>query len=202
MHIYSKTWLSTSKITRMVSLDWLINFSSWKKAGVLLSLNFALQAIIILIIYPLISTSMEPLDVQVGLTSESLNSFFNEIGTTGREYYFLNEMTVDMLFPLVYSFAYSLLLIELIKSCELISSSLKYIALLPFGIGISDVIENVHILAAIHSYPEQSDLLINSLFIANLSKHSLTVFVLSAVFLLICWLVGMKVNRRLTKPSR
>ncbi|MEH6534570.1 MAG: hypothetical protein V7735_25005 [Photobacterium frigidiphilum] len=182
-------------------MDWLINFSSWKKAGVLLSFNFALQAIILLIIYPLISTSIEPLDVQVGLTSESIIYFFNEIGMAGREYYFLNEITVDMLFPLVYSFAYSLLLIELIKSCNLIGSPLKYLALLPFGIGISDIIENIHILTAIHSYPEQSDLLIKSLFIANMSKHSLTVFVLSVVFLLICWLVGMKVNRRL-KQSR
>ncbi|MGF1736838.1 hypothetical protein [Photobacterium satsumensis] len=183
-------------------MNWLINFSSWKKAGVLLSLNFALQAIILLIIYPLISASIDPLDVQVGLTSESVNSFFNEIGTAGRKYYFLNEMTVDMLFPLVYSFAYSLLLIELIKSCELISSSLKYIALLPFGIGASDVIENVHILVAIHSYPAKSELLINGLFIANMSKHSLTVLVLSAILLLTCWLVGMKVNRRVTKSSR
>jgi hypothetical protein len=179
----------------MVTVDWLINFSSWKKTGVLLSLNFALQAIILLIIYPLICTSIAPLDVQVGLTSEYLNFFFNEIGTAGRASYFLNEMTVDMFFPLVYSFAYSLLLIELIRSCELISSSLKYIALLPFGIGMSDVIENVHILAAIHSYPEQSDLLINGLFIANMAKHSLIMILLLVVFLLICWLVKMKVSR-------
>ncbi|MGF1760480.1 hypothetical protein L4D76_21630 [Photobacterium sagamiensis] len=182
-------------------MDWLIKFSSWKKAGVLLGLNFALQAIILLIMYPLISTSIEPLDVQVGLTSESINFFLSEIGSSGRKYYYLNEITVDMLFPLVYSFAYSLLLIELVKSCKLISSPLKYIALLPFGIGISDVIENVHILAAIQSYPEQSDFLINSLFIANMFKHSLTMIVLSAVFILIFRVVGVKVNRRL-KQSR
>lgn len=178
-------------------MGWLIGFSSWKKVAVFLGLNFSLQAIIVLIIYPEISLSITPLDVQFGLTSESVYQFLNDIGASGRALYYLNEMTLDMLFPVVYSLAYMLLFIELVKLCKLTNSLFKYLALLPFGIAISDVVENIYILKAINLYPVQSDPLINNLVIANMAKHGLSVISLFVALVLIFRVLGLRIMHRL-----
>lgn len=178
----------------------LFNYSSWKKAGVFLAINFILQAIILQLIYPLVSTSIEPLDIQIGLTVDSVITFLDSIGPEGRNYYFWNELTLDMLFPLVYSIAYTLLLVELIKVCHLQVNAIKYVALLPLGIGISDIIENIHILIVIHQYPSLSETHIQTLSIANMLKHGLTIVVLLAIGILTIQFVKMKIRGRFTKP--
>ena len=185
----------------MTMMDRLFNFSSWKIAGGLLGFNFILQALILLVIYPMISTTTTPLDVQIGLTPDLITSYFNEIGEVGRKYYLLNEMTIDMLFPLVYSFAYALLLVELIKSLKLTGSAVKYIALLPFGIGLSDIIENTLIITGLQIYPTQNSTFESALIYANMAKHGLTFVALLSVCIFVIWLVFSKVSRRKTQSN-
>lgn len=186
----------------MVILNWLITFSSWKKACLFLTLNFILQSVILLVMYPLISTTVKPLDVQFALNPDVIMGFFNEISLSGMESYRLNEMTVDMVFPLIYSFAYSLLLIELMKSCRVIHSALKYIALLPFAIALFDIVENINIVLAINQYPDVNDFVYKMMFVANLSKHIITLIVLSALLILALWLGVSKITNRLTNKNR
>ncbi len=187
--------------TRKVILNGLITFSSWKKAGVFLILNFILQAAILFFVYPLVSSTVEPLDVQISLNPEIIKGFFNTISLTGLEIYRLNEMTVDMVFPLIYAFAYSLLLIELMKSCHVIHSTLKYIALLPFVIALFDVLENINIILAINQFPEVNHFIYKLIFVANLSKHIMTLIVLSALLILIVCLAVSKATHRLMKKN-
>ncbi|WP_299494709.1 hypothetical protein [uncultured Shewanella sp.] len=182
-------------------MNGLITFSSWKKAGVFLILNFILQAAILFFVYPLVSSTVEPLDVQISLNPEIIKGFFNTISLTGLEIYRLNEMTVDMVFPLIYAFAYSLLLIELMKSCHVIHSTLKYIALLPFVIALFDVLENINIILAINQFPEVNHFIYKLIFVANLSKHIMTLIVLSALLILIVCLAVSKATHRLMKKN-
>lgn len=152
------------------------------------------QAIILLVMYPLVSTTVEPLDVQVTIVPEAIMGFFNKISASGMEYYLINEMTVDMLFPFIYSLAYSLLLIELMKSCDIINSGFMYISLLPFAIALSDVVENINIVVAINIYPEMNDLVYKIIFVSNLAKHVVSVLVLLALVVLTLWLGVLKVK--------
>ncbi|WP_298769937.1 hypothetical protein [uncultured Shewanella sp.] len=183
-------------------MNGLITFSSWKKAGVFLILNFILQIIILFFVYPLVSSTIEPLDVQVALSPEIIKEFFNTISSSGMEVYRLNEITLDMVFPLIYAFAYSLLLIELMKSCHVIHSTLKYIALLPFVIALFDVIENINVIIAINQLPDVNKLIYKILFVANLSKHTVTLIVLSALLILIVWLGASTITNRLTNKNK
>lgn len=153
-----------------------------------------LQAIILFVMYPLVSTTVEPLDVQVAIDPETIMGFFNQICSSGMAYYRLNQMTVDMLFPIIYSLTYSLLLIELMKSCAIINSGFKYVSLLPFAIALSDVVENINILVAINRYPEMSDLVYEVIFVSNLAKHFVSVLVLLAIVVLTLWLGALKIK--------
>lgn len=176
-------------------MNWLYRYASWKKAGVFLALNFTLQGIILLIIYPKISATLQPLDIQVGLTAEIIEEFLGAIGSDGRALYFFNESVPDMLFPIVYAFAYALLLVQLIKACGQLYTPLKYLALLPFAIGLFDLLENLQILIAIHSYPAINHTLVQGLTSANLAKHALTMLVSSALAVLLFWLTCNRLCR-------
>lgn len=177
-------------------MRWLISFSSWKKVGVLLGLNFTIQAIILFIIYPAISPSTSPLDIQVALTPASVDTFLASIGESGRRLYYINESIVDMLFLLVYACTYVLLLIELFKSTGLAASRLVYLALLPFTIALADMIENFQILISLDLYPIQSEAVIHILFLANMAKHGLTAISLVVVLVLILRVLALKCQFR------
>ncbi|WP_154650810.1 hypothetical protein [Reinekea blandensis] len=176
-------------------MDRLFAFSNWKKAGVFLAVNFFVQAIIVWIIYPQISPTLQPLDVRVGLTPETIAQFLSDIGSAGRDLYFINEATLDMLFPLIYSFAYALLLIELLKANELHHSLARYWVLVPLGIGLCDVSENLFLLSTIHSFPDQNSLVAQGLGIANMAKHGLTIVGIGLIFFYAGRLVLVKKRR-------
>ncbi|QIL91686.1 hypothetical protein ACONUD_10265 [Microbulbifer harenosus] len=170
-------------------MHWLYRYASWKKAGFFLALNFTLQAIILLVFYPEISATLEPLDIRVGLTADAIEDFLGAIGSDGRALYFFNESVPDMLFPVAYAFAYALLMVQLIKACGQVHTPLKYLALLPFAIALSDILENLQMLVAIHSYPTIAPALVRGLAAANLAKHIFTTLVVSALGVLFVWLL-------------
>ncbi|WP_160152758.1 hypothetical protein [Microbulbifer sp. ALW1] len=176
-------------------MNWLFRYASWSKAGLFLALNFALQAVIVLVIYPMISADTDPLDIQMGLTLERVTGFLEQIGSDGRTLYFYNEATLDILFPLVYSIAYALLTVELIKSCGQVRTPLRYLALLPFAIAMCDLLENIQILVAIQSYPMITNAQVTYLAAANMGKHMFTMLLLSTLGVLLIWLAFIHLCR-------
>ncbi|WP_105101725.1 hypothetical protein [Microbulbifer pacificus] len=176
-------------------MHWLYRYASWKKTVLFLALNFALQAIILLIMYPKISATLEPLDVRVGLTATAIGDFLSAIGSDGRALYFFNESVPDMLFPPAYAVAYALLMAQLVRGCGQVQTPLRYLPLLPFAIALCDLLENLQILAAISSYPDVSDTLAQGLATANLAKHIFTALVLSALGVLLFWLACSRLWR-------
>lgn len=176
-------------------MNWLFRISTWKRARTLLALNFSLQAIILLGIYPLIHHTADPLDTQIGLNEASIRAFLHEIGNDGRRLYFINELTLDMLFPVTYALAYGLLMVLLIKGCGQAQTPLRYLALMPFAIALCDLVENTHILMAIHSWPILSSAVVSTLALANLCKHILTLLFISALSVLLFWTLGLRLWR-------
>lgn len=180
-------------------MNWLFSFSTWRKTAYLLAANFSLQALMLLIIYPMLGTTAEPLDTRVGLNEIAIREFLQEIGSAGRKLYAINELTLDMLFPVIYALAYTLLLVQLVKACGQKKTPLKYLALLPLAIALCDLIENGHILYAIHVWPGLNSTLVTGLATANLCKHILTLILLSALSVLLFWALGLRAWRQ---PSR
>lgn len=179
-------------------MNWLFKISTWRTTAVLLAANFTLQAIIFLLIYPMISATTEPLDTRVGLSEATIRAFLQEIGMEGRKIYALNELTLDMLFPMTYAVAYALLVVQLVKSCGQKQTPLKYLALLPIAIALCDVLENTLIVLGIQSWPVLNSNLVPSLAAANLCKHILNLLLLSALSVLLFWALGLRAWRQPT----
>jgi hypothetical protein len=137
-------------------IKFLIRYASWRNTIGLLTIQFALQAMILFWLYPLIGGKGVPLDMRTGLSPAEIYEYLTSIGPGGRKIYALNESTLDMLFPLFYSFAYAFLFLRLISGMAGERSRWHLIGLLPFVIAIADFFENVSILGTIAAYPIRS----------------------------------------------
>lgn len=175
----------------------LMAISSWRSATILLAVSLALMATIQFIMYPKVTNTLKPLDVQVALSTEAIEEFIGSLEPQQIKAYQINQTTVDMLFPLSYSVALSILILQLCKTASIKNRLLLGACFLPFGVAVFDVAENIQIMAALHTYPDLHDALVSGLIIANTVKHLLTATTLSVVLLLI----GCLIYRRLRQPT-
>ena len=174
----------------------LMAISSWRSAAILLAVSLALMATIQFIMYPQVTKTLKPLDVQVALSGTEIEEFIGSLEPQQIKAYQINQTTVDMLFPLFYSVALSVLILQLCKTAAVQNKWLLDACFLPFGVAVFDVAENIQIMAALHTYPDLNDALVSGLIIANTVKHLLTATTLSVVLLL----VGCLIYRRLRQP--
>ncbi|WP_288132598.1 hypothetical protein [Microbulbifer sp.] len=175
-------------------MQWLARVSSWKVAGIFLAVNFAIQAIMVIGIYPGISENLKPLDFQMNLTAETIQQYLTTIGEDGRALYSFNLILPDMLFPLCYACAYALVLMQLIKGCDQAQSPLQYFPLLPLVVALCDIIENIHILTAIRQFPELPPETTSWLVAANTGKYIVAMIVLTTLTVLGCWFAVIKLS--------
>src|SRR5512134_129708 len=90
----------------------LVRFATWRNTILLLADQFAVQGLILFVLYPLIVGLS--LDVSFGLSVPEIQEYLGSIGDGGRNLYAFNEAVVDVLFPLLYSTAYAFLLLRLL----------------------------------------------------------------------------------------
>lgn len=166
-------------------LQYLIKHSTWRLTLVLLAINFALQAIILLMSYPACCAAHTPLDILFLLQQNTVYDFFNQIGEQGRRLYLINELSLDILFPIFYAAAYSCLLAKLLQYNQLQHSRWLRGLYLPLGIACADVCENLHISALLITYPQPSAYWLQGLVVANFLKHTLSLLTLGFVVLLL-----------------
>lgn len=144
----------------------------WRMTLLLLLANFLLQGLILGVSYPACCAALPPLDVSVLLNHASVYGFFAAIGAEGRTWYFINEISLDMLFPLAYGAAYFALLARLLCLNDLLFTRAWLLLWLPLGIALADVCENLHIAVLLAYYPQSFN--VTSLSVANFIKHSLS----------------------------
>jgi hypothetical protein len=178
-----KEWNGGGQHMRMIKV--LIRYASWRNTLGLFVIQFALQAMILFWLYPLIGGQGKPLDIRFGLSAVEINEYLTSIGSSVRKIYTLNECTLDMLFPLFYSFAYAFLLLRLILGIVSETSRWCLVSLLPFLIAIADLFENISILGTLAAYPIRSAPWANLVVFFNMIKHSMTLLVLVALFAVI-----------------
>lgn len=90
-------------------------------------------------------------DARPGYSVEEISRLFDNWGKEGRVIYRQMLLQVDLLYPLVYSFFFFLLLNFGVSSRY---PSYRYWAYLPFLTAIFDYAENLSILHLLHTYPE------------------------------------------------
>ena len=113
------------------------------------------------------SGGIGPLDLTFFPSAQQALAAIAAYGNEGRTFYATIELTADILYPIAYTFFYSLLITLLLRAAFDQNSSLQRLNLLPFGAWLFDLLENVCILTLLFSYPAQSSLVASALTIMN-----------------------------------
>lgn len=120
--------------------------------------------------------------------------YLASIGEAGRSWYMINQLTLDLLFPLAYGSAYIALFLWLMKKAE-VNIILYRLALIPLAIVVSDIIENVTIVVSIAKFPAIPGWLESGAAIASAAKQSAIAVTMTVAVVLLAVVLGKYLKR-------
>lgn len=105
------------------------------------------------------SDGVGPLDLFFFYTPEQAYAVVAAHGNAGRVFYRNFELTIDILYPIVYTLFLSLFISWLFQRGFAAGSKVQRLNLMPFGAWFFDLLENLGIVAMLSVYPAQPVLL-------------------------------------------
>lgn len=134
---------------------------AWAK-GWLVLVFLALDGFFMGFIMPLIGRLMKgwngtqtPLDLQFFSTPEKMYGMIQSYGEAGRAFYRSVELTVDILYPIIYALAFGLLISWLFQRGFKPESRMQKWNTLPLGAWLFDLLENLGIASMLSAFPAQ-----------------------------------------------
>ncbi len=104
------------------------------------------------------SNNMKLLDMMpTGYNFEYVKTLFNTLGESGREAYLYTQIPVDLIYPLLFSIAYCLLIAFFLNKLDKLNSVFYYICYLPVIAGFFDYMENFGIIVMLNKFPDLSE---------------------------------------------
>jgi hypothetical protein len=100
-----------------------------------------------------------PIDLQFFYTPEKAYTMVAAYGDAGRATYRTIELTIDILYPIVYTLFFSLLITWLFQRGFAADSKLQRLNVVPFGALLFDLLENTSIVAMLSLYPSTPTIL-------------------------------------------
>ena len=98
---------------------------------------------------------VSPLDLMFFYTPAQAFAMMDKYGAAGRAVYLKIELTADILYPIVYTLFYGLLLSWLFQRAFRSDSSARRWNVMPVGAWLFDLLENIGIVAMLAMYPSQ-----------------------------------------------
>jgi hypothetical protein len=136
-------------------------FYQWNK-GWLIFILLLLDAFFAGFLLPLIQGMMQggkggiqPLDLMLFATPEKIFNMINEYGEYGRPFYRNVELTVDIIYPIVYLFFFGLLISWLFQRGFAPNSPMRKLNIMPLGAWFFDLLENIVIVILLSIFPSQ-----------------------------------------------
>jgi len=136
-------------------------FYRWNK-GWLIFILFLLDAFFAGFLLPLIQGMMQggkggiqPLDLMLFATPEKIFGMITEYGEYGRPFYRNVELTIDIIYPIVYLFFFGLLISWLFQRGFSSSSPMRKFNIMPLGAWFFDLLENIVIVTLLSIFPSQ-----------------------------------------------
>lgn len=97
-----------------------------------------------------------PIDLSIPTwTPEQGYALLDSYGEAGRSLYRIIDLTADVVYPIIYGFAFALLLTFLARKIAPSNKWLPYLAFLPLLAVVFDYAENATIIAMLSAYPEK-----------------------------------------------
>ena len=134
-------------------------FYKWTK-GWLVLIMLVLDGFFSGFLLPLIQGMMQdgqggvqPLDLMLFATPEKVFSMIERYGEFGRPFYRNVELTIDIIYPVVYLFAFGLLISWLFQRGFAPQSKMMMLNVMPVGAWFFDLLENINIVTMLSMYP-------------------------------------------------
>ncbi|MBE0671238.1 MAG: hypothetical protein IH588_11665 [Anaerolineales bacterium] len=134
-------------------------FYKWAKGWLVLVL-LVLDGFFAGFLLPLIQGMMQdgqggvqPLDLMIGATPEKIFGMIERYGEYGRPFYRNVELSVDIIYPIVYLFAFGLLISWLFQRGFSPDSKMMKLNVMPLGAWFFDLLENINIVTMLSMYP-------------------------------------------------
>jgi hypothetical protein len=136
-------------------------FYQWNK-GWLVFILFLLDAFFSGFLLPLVQAMMQgdkggiqPLDLMLFAMPAKIFGMINEYGEYGRPFYRNVELTVDIVYPIVYLFFFGLLISWLFQRGFAPNSPIRKLNIMPLGAWLFDLLENIVIVILLSIFPSQ-----------------------------------------------
>lgn len=141
-------------------------FHAWA-TGWRVFILFVLEALMMFYIMPLAAgimafaanNSVLPLDLMFFYTPEQAFEMMDRYGAAGRSVYFRIELTADIIYPIIYTLFYGLLLSWLFQRAFKPDSNMQKWNVMPVGAWFFDLLENAGIVTMLAMYPSKSEIL-------------------------------------------
>jgi hypothetical protein len=153
-------------------------------------LLFGLVLLFNLVVFPIsynTNADLELLDVQFSYSAQEAYELLEKYSETERQNYLISELTVDLIYPIIYSFMLCFTIFLVYKN--------ETLAKLPFLVLIFDYIENFGIATMIVNYPEELTI------IARISSIATTLKWLLVSFLMLIILYGLLTKRHILRAK-
>ena len=98
---------------------------------------------------------IQPLDLMFFATPEQSFAMIERYGDSGRIFYRNVEFTVDIIYPIIYLFAFGLMISWLFQRGFSPSSPMMKLNVMPVGAWFFDLLENIGIVLLLTAYPSQ-----------------------------------------------
>ncbi len=136
-------------------------FYRWNKGWIIFIL-LLLDAFFLGFLLPLIQGMMQdgrggvqPLDLMLFAPPEKIFGMIERYGEYGRPFYRNVELTVDIVYPIVYLFFFGLLISWLFQRGFASTSPVRKFNIIPLGAWSFDLLENIVIVILLSVYPSQ-----------------------------------------------
>lgn len=105
------------------------------------------------------NNSVSPLDLMFFYTPAKAFAMMDKYGEAGRSIYLKIELTADIIYPIIYTLFYGLLISWLFQRAFKPDSKMMKWNVAPVGAWFFDLLENVGIVSMLAMYPTQPDLM-------------------------------------------
>ncbi len=145
------------------------------------------------------ASEMKLLDMMpTGYDIDYVKMLFENLGQAGREAYLYRQIPLDLIYPLLFSISFSLLLVHILKMITKEGSKVFYLCLLPVAVGFFDYLENFGIIRMLVTYPDISIFAAKTTNVFSILKSMFTTlyFIALLVSILILLLKRIKIKRK------
>lgn len=101
------------------------------------------------------NASVLPLDLMFFYAPDQAFAMIDKYGEAGRDLYMKIEMTADVIYPIIYTLFYGLLLSWLFQRGFKSDSKMQKYNVMPVGAWFFDLLENIGIVSMLSMYPSQ-----------------------------------------------